>query len=149
MYEFEVLLKNGEHTFIWGYSFDDAKRRNPKTATEIETIYSKNILIKEMTSRNPGGFSICPRLAVGARRGQFFVSIGNLHNFPYAFLVNLTKEIFPKSLDFLCRLWYTCIIKREERTSDGCNYYSNRPVVFPICLCYRARLHGAGAYVWR
>lgn len=30
MYEFEVLLKNGEHTFIWGYSFDDAKRRNPK-----------------------------------------------------------------------------------------------------------------------
>lgn len=38
MYEFEVLLKNGEHTFIWGYSFDDAKRRNPKMATEIETI---------------------------------------------------------------------------------------------------------------
>lgn len=38
MYEFEVLLKNGEHTFIWGYSFDDTKRRNPKTATEIETI---------------------------------------------------------------------------------------------------------------
>ena len=45
-----------------------------------------------------------PRLAVRERRGQFFVSIGNLHNFPYAFLVNLTKEIFPKSLDFLCRL---------------------------------------------
>lgn len=38
MYEFEVLLKNGEHTFIWGYSFDDAKRRNLKTANEIETI---------------------------------------------------------------------------------------------------------------
>lgn len=38
LYEFEVLLKNGEHTFIWGYSFDDAKRRNPKTANEIETI---------------------------------------------------------------------------------------------------------------
>ena len=38
MYEFEVLLKNGEHTFIWGYSFDDDKRRNPKTANEIETI---------------------------------------------------------------------------------------------------------------
>mgnify|MGYP006871889807 FL=1 len=38
MYEFEVLLKNGEHTFIWGYSIDDAKRRNPKTAEEIETI---------------------------------------------------------------------------------------------------------------
>lgn len=38
MYEFEVLLKNGEHTFIWGYSFDDAKRHNPKTANEIETI---------------------------------------------------------------------------------------------------------------
>lgn len=60
MYEFEVLLKNGEHTFIWGYSFDDAKRRNPKTANEIETIYSKNTLIKEMTSRNPGGFSNAP-----------------------------------------------------------------------------------------
>ena len=68
MYEFEVLLKNGERTFIWGY-------------------------------------------------GQFFVSIGDLHNFPYAFLVNLTKEIFPKSLDFLCGLWYTCIIKREERNT--------------------------------
>lgn len=38
MYEYEVLLKNGEHTFIWGYSIDDAKRRNPKTAEEIETI---------------------------------------------------------------------------------------------------------------
>ena len=38
MYEFEGLLKNGEHTFIWGYSIDDAKRRNPKTAEEIETI---------------------------------------------------------------------------------------------------------------
>lgn len=58
-----------------------------------------------------------PRLAVGVRRGQFFVSIGDLHNFPYAFLVNLTKEIFPKSLDFLCGLWYTCIIKREERNT--------------------------------
>lgn len=58
-----------------------------------------------------------PRLAVRERRGQFFVSIGNLHNFPYAFLVNLTKEIFPKSLDFLCGLWYTYIIKREERNT--------------------------------
>lgn len=38
MYEFEVLLKSGEHDFIWGYSFDDAKRRNPETAKEIETI---------------------------------------------------------------------------------------------------------------
>ena len=51
MYEFEVLLKNGEHTFIWGYSFDDAKRR-----TKSKPFYSKNTLIKEMTSRNPGGF---------------------------------------------------------------------------------------------
>ena len=75
MYEYEVLLKNGNHDFIWGYDIDD-----------------------------PGGFSIRPRLAVRERRGQFFVSIGNLHNFPYAFLVNLTKEIFPKPLDFLCRL---------------------------------------------
>lgn len=31
MYEFEVLLKNGEHTFIWGYSFDDAKRQTPQS----------------------------------------------------------------------------------------------------------------------
>ena len=38
MYEFEVLLKNGEHTFIWGYSIDDAKRRNPETAKEIVSI---------------------------------------------------------------------------------------------------------------
>ncbi len=65
-----------------------------------------------------------------------FASISNLHNFPYAFLVNLTKEIFPKPLDFLCRLWYTCIIKREEQTHDGCNYYFGRSVVFPICFCY-------------
>ena len=38
MYEFEVLLKNGESIFILGYNFDDAKRRNPKIAKEIETI---------------------------------------------------------------------------------------------------------------
>lgn len=61
MYEFEVLLKNGEHAFIWGYSFDDAKRRNPETAIQkpqrkSKPFYSKNTLIKEMTSRNPGGF---------------------------------------------------------------------------------------------
>lgn len=24
MYEFEVLLKNGERTFIWGYNYQDA-----------------------------------------------------------------------------------------------------------------------------
>lgn len=60
MYEFEVLLKNGEHTFIWGYSFDDAKRRNPKRRTKSKPFYSKNTLIKEMTSRNPGGFSNAP-----------------------------------------------------------------------------------------
>lgn len=60
MYEFEVLLKNGEHTFIQGYSFDDAKRRNPKRRTKSNPFYSKNTLIKEMTSRNPGGFSNAP-----------------------------------------------------------------------------------------
>jgi len=38
MYEFEVLLTNGERTFIWGYSFDDAKRRHPETAKEIVSI---------------------------------------------------------------------------------------------------------------
>lgn len=38
MYEFEVLLTNGERTFIWGYSIDDAKRRNPETAKKIVSI---------------------------------------------------------------------------------------------------------------
>lgn len=38
MYEFEVLLKNGERTFIWGYNFEDAKCRNPKLADEIKRI---------------------------------------------------------------------------------------------------------------
>ena len=38
MYEFEVLLTNGERTFIWGYSIDDAKRRNSETAKEIVSI---------------------------------------------------------------------------------------------------------------
>lgn len=44
MYEFEVLLKNGERTFIWGYSFDDAKRRNLEMAKEIETILSQEYI---------------------------------------------------------------------------------------------------------
>lgn len=131
MYKFEVLLKNGERTFIWGYNYQDALNRHPKLANEIESL-----LFQEYIDWPPFWEVSFSRLAVGVRRGQFFVSIGNLHNFPYAFLVNLTKEIFPKPLDFLCRLWYTCIIKREERTPDGCNYYSNRPVVFPICFCY-------------
>lgn len=38
MYEFEVLLKNGEHDFIWGRDYDDALRRHPKTAKEIEAL---------------------------------------------------------------------------------------------------------------
>ena len=38
MYEFEVLLKDGERTFIWGYNYDDALRRHPKTAKEIEAL---------------------------------------------------------------------------------------------------------------
>ena len=38
MHEFEILSKNGEHAFIWGYSFDDAKRRQPETAKEIEAV---------------------------------------------------------------------------------------------------------------
>lgn len=104
MYEFEVLLKNGEHTFIWVTALTTPSVAIQKRRMKSKPFYSKNILIKEMTSRNPGGFSICPRLAVRERRGQFFVSIGNLHNFPYAFLVKMTKEIFPKPLDFLCRL---------------------------------------------
>ena len=27
MYEFEVLLKNGEHDFIWGYNYQDALKQ--------------------------------------------------------------------------------------------------------------------------
>lgn len=38
MYEFEVLLKNGEHDFIWGYSYQDALNRHPKLANEIEAL---------------------------------------------------------------------------------------------------------------
>lgn len=38
MYEFEVLLKNGERTFIWGYSYQDALHRNPTLEKEIKTI---------------------------------------------------------------------------------------------------------------
>ena len=44
MYEFEVLLKNGERTFIWGYNFYDSKRRNPEMAKEIETILSQEYI---------------------------------------------------------------------------------------------------------
>ena len=38
MYEYEVLLKDGECTFIWGYNYDDAKRRYPETAKKIVSI---------------------------------------------------------------------------------------------------------------
>lgn len=38
MYEYEVLLKNGEHTFIWGYNYQDALNRHPKLANEIESL---------------------------------------------------------------------------------------------------------------
>lgn len=99
MYEFEVLLKNGERTFIWGYNYQDALNRHPKLANEIESL-----LFQEYIDWPPIWEVSFSQLAVGVRRGQFFVSIGNLHNFPYAFLVNLTKENFPKPLDFLCRL---------------------------------------------
>ena len=38
MYEFEVLLKDGERTFIWGYNYDDALCRHSKLANEIEAL---------------------------------------------------------------------------------------------------------------
>lgn len=38
MYEFEVLLKNGERTFIWGYNYQDALNRHPKLANKIESL---------------------------------------------------------------------------------------------------------------
>ena len=38
MYEFEVLLKNGERTFIWGYSYENAVRRNPKLEDQIQMV---------------------------------------------------------------------------------------------------------------
>lgn len=44
MYEFEVLLKNGERTFIWGYSYQDALRHNPTLEKEIKTILSQEYI---------------------------------------------------------------------------------------------------------
>lgn len=38
MHEFEVLLNNGERTFIWGRDYDNAKQRHPKTAKEIKSL---------------------------------------------------------------------------------------------------------------
>lgn len=38
MYEFEVLLKNGERAFIWGYNYQNALNRHPKLANEIESL---------------------------------------------------------------------------------------------------------------
>lgn len=32
MYEFEVLLKNGERTFIWGYNYQDALNRTSQVS---------------------------------------------------------------------------------------------------------------------
>ena len=37
MYEFKVLLKNGERTFIWG-NYQDTLNRHPKLANEIESL---------------------------------------------------------------------------------------------------------------
>lgn len=45
MYEFEVLLKNGERTFIWGYNYQDALNRHPKLANESNRFYFKSTLI--------------------------------------------------------------------------------------------------------
>lgn len=44
MYEFEVLLKNGERAFIWGYSYQDALYRNPTLEKEIKTILSQEYI---------------------------------------------------------------------------------------------------------
>lgn len=60
MYEFEVLLKNGEHTFIWVTALMTPNAAIQKRRTKSKPFYSKNTLIKEMTSRNPGGFSNAP-----------------------------------------------------------------------------------------
>lgn len=38
MYEYEVLLKNGEHTFIWGYSYLEALHKSSISANEIESL---------------------------------------------------------------------------------------------------------------
>jgi len=38
MYEYEVLLKDGERTFIWGRDYDDALCRHPEMAKEIEAV---------------------------------------------------------------------------------------------------------------
>lgn len=44
MYEFEVLLKNGEGVFIWGYDFKDALRRHPNLKNEIQEILFQELL---------------------------------------------------------------------------------------------------------
>lgn len=53
MYEYEVLLKNGERTFIWGRDYDDALCRHPETAKEIEAV-----LFQEYIDRPPIGRSL-------------------------------------------------------------------------------------------
>lgn len=96
MYEFEVLLKNGEHTFIWGYSFDDAKRRNPKRRTKSKPFYSKNTLIKEMTSRNPGGFSNAPA-GRGVRARPVFRVNRQFAQFSIRIFGEFDERNFPKT----------------------------------------------------
>nr|DAG20820.1 MAG TPA: hypothetical protein [Caudoviricetes sp.] len=38
MYEFEVLLKNGERAFIWGYNYQDALYKSSTSANEVEAL---------------------------------------------------------------------------------------------------------------
>lgn len=53
------------------------------------------------------------RLAAHERQGQFFASIGSLHNFRFVFLFILTKRIFLKSIDFPYHLCYTYVTKNK------------------------------------
>lgn len=45
MYEYEVLLKNGNRTFIWGRDYDDALCRHPETAKERGKRHEKENLL--------------------------------------------------------------------------------------------------------
>ena len=38
MYEFEILLKTGEHTFVWGYSYLDALYKSSIAPNEVEAL---------------------------------------------------------------------------------------------------------------
>lgn len=41
MYEYEVLLKDGEHTFIWGRDYDDGRARTPRPVFRVNRQFAQ------------------------------------------------------------------------------------------------------------